>query len=144
VEYLGHVIDKDGKRPSDSAIEAVNLLPEPKTLQQLQAFLGKINYYGKFVANLSQKAEPLYSLLKKSNKFDWNSKCQAAFHCLKDEVVQATRLCHYDSSKNLILATDASQYGIGAVLMQEQNGVEQPIAHASKTLTKAQKTIFSN
>jgi len=65
VEYLGHVIDKHGKRPSDSAIEAVKLLPEPKNLQQLQAFLGKINYYGKFVANLSQKAEPLYSLLKK-------------------------------------------------------------------------------
>jgi len=63
VEYLGHTIDKLGKRPSPTAIKAIEQMPAPENLSQLQAFLGKVNYYGRFIENLSTKAAPLYALL---------------------------------------------------------------------------------
>ena len=139
VEYLGHVIDEKGKHPSNSAIEAIKLLKKPENVQEVQAFLGKINCYGRFIQNLSEKASPLYSLLKKSSKFEWTNDCQAAFDKLKTDVISATKISHYDETKPLILATDASQRGIGAVLMQKQNDEERPIAHASKTLSSTQQ-----
>ena len=99
----------------------------------------KINYYGRFIQNLSEKASPLYSLLKKSSKFKWTNNCQAPFEKLKTNVISATKLSHYDETKPLILATDASQRGIGAVLMQKQNDEEKPIAYASKMLSLTQQ-----
>ena len=139
VEYLGHVIDEKGKHPSNSAIEAIKLLKKPENVQEVQAFLEKINYYVRFIQNLSEKASPLYFLLKKSSKFKWTNDCQAAFEKLKTDVISATKLSHYNETKPLILATDASQRGIGAVLMQKQNDEERPIAHASKTLSSTQQ-----
>ena len=109
VKYLGHVSDEKGKHPSNSAIEAIKLLKKPENVQEVQAFLGKINHYGRFIQNLSEKASPLYSLLKKSSNFEWNNDCQVAFEKLKTDVISATKLSHYEETKPLILATDASQ-----------------------------------
>ena len=78
-------------------------------------------------------------MLKKSSKFEWTNNCQVTFEKLKTDVISATKLSHYDETKLLILATDASQRGIDAVLMQKQNGEERPIAHASKTLSSTQQ-----
>ena len=139
VEYLGHVIDKHGKRPADSAVAALKLLPVPQDEQQLKAFIGKITYYGRFISNMADKAAPLYHLLKDKEPFIWSNACQEAFEQLKSDIVNATHLSHYDQSKMLVLATDASSYGIGAVLSQQDVDGETPIAYASKTLNKAQK-----
>jgi hypothetical protein len=139
VEYLGHTIDKDGKRPSHSAIAAIEQLPRPQNIQQLQAFLGKVNYYGRFIENLATKAAPLYQFLHKDATFNWSKECDDAFLSLRNIIIHATQLTHYDDSKPLILATDASSYGLGATILQVEDGVEKPIAHASKTLNGHQK-----
>ena len=139
VEYLGYIIDKEGKRPSKISVEAIKLLKRPENVSEVQAFLGKINYYRNFVKNLVEMANPLYDLLKKDCVFKWTEKCENAFRVLKNEIINATKLSHFDSSKSLILATDASNQGIGACLMQEFDGIETPIADASKTQTKTQK-----
>ena len=140
IEYLGHIIDKDGKRPSHKSVEAIKQLPKPQDVRQLQAFLGKVNYYRAFIPNFTNKAAALYRLLQKDAKFIWNTDCDAAFRILKNDVIDATQLAHYDVNKQLILSTDASQFGIGAVLSIEHNGEERPIAHASKTLSDSQKS----
>jgi len=140
VEYLGHIIDKDGKRPSDSSLAALKQLPVPKDTQQLKAFIGKVTYYGRFISNMADKAAPLYNLLKENTQFEWTADCQHAFTALKDDVVNATSLSHYDETQTLVLATDASSYGIGAVLSQQDaKGLETPLAYGSKVLTSAQK-----
>lgn len=139
VEYLGHTIDRDGRRPAKSSLAALEQLPRPIDVHQLKAFLGKINYYGRFIANLADKAAPLYSLLKKEIPFTWSNNCEQAFDTLKNDVIRATNLVHYDESKPLILATDASSYGVGVVLSQVDKGREAPIAYASKTLTETQQ-----
>jgi hypothetical protein len=139
VEYLGYCIDKEGKKPSSSAITAIEKLPIPQNLQEVKAFLGKINYYGRFINDLASKAAPLNRLLCKGAKFEWSDDCNKAFNKLKSDIIRTTKLTHYDERSPLILATDASQYGIGATLSMATNGTERPIAHASKTLNEHQR-----
>ncbi|KAF6023443.1 hypothetical protein EB796_018252 [Bugula neritina] len=72
VEYLGNTIDKDGKRPTAASMAALSQLPRLQDFHQLQAFLGKVNYYGRFISNLADKAAPLYNLLKNDTAFTWS------------------------------------------------------------------------
>ena len=93
----------------------------PKCKRQLMRFLGMAGYYRKFCKNFSGIAEPLTNLLKKSTKFKWNDKCQDAFDRLKAILQSAPVLLAPDFDKCFKLAVDASDVGIGAVLLQEDN-----------------------
>lgn len=139
VEYLGFEISEEGRRPSPTACEAVRDLPRPASTDEVKAFLGKIGYYSKFISQMSTKAAPLYAMLKAQAKFEWTDACERAFKVLKEDILKSPCLTHYDPSKQLILATDGSPYGVGAVLSQLENDFERPIAFASKTLTPAQR-----
>ena len=140
VTYLGHILDKDGIRPTQQNVDAIVKMPEPKNVKQLSSFLGKMAYYSKFIKNGASIAAPLNSLKKKNVKFVWSDKCKAAFNKLKTAIINATKLTHYVPGQQLILATDASRDGIGAVLStRTAQGNEMPIAFASKTLNDAQK-----
>ena len=124
---MGYIIDKNGKRPSKLSVEAFKNLKRPEDVSEIQAFLGKINYYRCFVKNLAEVAQPLDELLKKNCVFKWTSDCESAFQALKNEVINATQLSHFNPDKPLILATDASNKGIDAVLLQEREGNETPL-----------------
>ena len=140
IKYLGHVIDANGLHPSEDKIAAIKKAPQPKSVTELRSFLGLINYYGKFLPNLSTKLNPLYSLLAKQVRWSWGPKQEAAFQAAKEALQADTLLVHYDGSKPLVLACDASQYGIGAVLSHVMDdGKERPIAFASRTLNVAEK-----
>jgi transposase InsO family protein/predicted aspartyl protease len=140
VSYLGFVIDKNGKRPDTQRVEAIINMPPPSNLKELEAFIGKVNYYGKFIPNFSDKCEPLNRLRRNNIPWKWNRACQDTFDNLKNDISTATTLEHFDTKLPLVLATDASNYGIGAVIMHRHpDGSERPIAHASKTLTSAEK-----
>ena len=77
---------------------------------------------------------------RKDKKFDWSNECNEAFIKLKNSLAKATLLVHFDPKIQLVLATDASDFGIGAVLMHRYpDGTEKPIAHASKTLNQAER-----
>lgn len=99
-----------------------------------------LNYYGKFVANLSSKLEPLYALLHHSSKWVWNETCEKVFQEAKQCLAGDSVLMHFDPSLPLVLGVDASPYGLGAVLSHKLvDGTERPIAFASRTLNKAEK-----
>ncbi|XP_055922730.1 uncharacterized protein K02A2.6-like, partial [Eupeodes corollae] len=90
--------------------------------------------------DFSSKSAPLNELRKKSVPFIWTERQQNAFQSLKRSIVDATKLVHFRDDYPLILACDASSYGIGAVLLHRYpDRTERPIAHASKTLNDAQK-----
>jgi transposase InsO family protein len=140
VTYLGFIIDKNGKRPDPKRVEAILKMPTPKNIKELEAFIGKVNYYGKFISNFSEKCKVLNKLRQADMTWHWNPECQTAFDNLLQDIATATTLVHYDPTLPLILATDASQYGIGAVILhRSSDGSERPIAHASKTLTAAEQ-----
>ena len=140
VEYLGHKITKDGLRPTDSKVEAIAKAPTPKNVSELKAFLGLVNYYGKFLSHLSTTLAPLHKLLVKGTSFQWSDSQQKAFEAVRAQLMSSELLVHYDSHLDLVLSCDASLYGVGAVLSHRfSDGTERPIAYASRTLAPAEK-----
>ena len=121
-------------------MKAVQEAPAPTSVTELKAYLGLLNFYGKFIPNLSTELEPLYQLLRKNQRWKWHTEQIRAFERSKTLLQSATVLVHYDPNKKLTISCDASPYGVGAVLSHEMpDGSERPIAFASRTLTSAEK-----
>ena len=140
IEYLGFIIDKNGRHPTNDKIQAIREAPTPKDVTQLRSFLGMLTYYGNFLPNLSSKLTPLYDLLAKNRKWVWGVEQINAFQKAKDALQTDSLLVHFDPEKPLILACDASDYGVGAVLSHVmEDGQERPIAYTSRTLNPAEK-----
>ena len=140
VEYLGHEINQEGIQPLEKKVSAIKQAPTPKTVEQLESFLGMINYYGKFLPNLSTIAAPLNQLRHKNKSWKWGNQEEAAFQLLKKELVSTKILVHYDPTLPVKLDCDASSVGIGAVLShQMKDGTKRPIAFASRSLMKAEQ-----
>ena len=99
-----------------------------------------IQYYAKFIENLSELVHPLNALLCDHTPYKWTDDCNKAFQEAKAALLSDTVLAHYDVKRPLILACDASAYGVGAVLSHVMDdGTERPVAFASRTLTSAEK-----
>lgn len=139
VKYLGHIVSGQGIEPNPEKVEAVVQAPAPKNVQQLQAYLGLLNFYGKFIPNLSSELHPLHKLLQKDVKFDWVPECEKSFERSKELLLNSDILTLYDPSKPIVLTCDASPYGVGAILSHIIDGVERPVIFASTTLSKAEQ-----
>ena len=140
VTYLGYQVDSEGVRPIPEKVRAIQEAPQPKSVQELKAYLGLPNYYSKFLPKLSQKLQPLYQLLKADQPWRWNEQESKAFQDSKQFLLSSQLLVHFDSSKELVFACDTSQYGISAVLAHRMpDNSEQPIGYVSRTLSKAEQ-----
>ena len=140
IEYLGHIIDAEGLHPTNEKVAALKEAPTPTNVTELRSFLGIVNYYGKFLPNLATKLTPLYRLLHRNTKWAWTHEQDKAFQLAKDALQTDAVLAHYDSTKPLLLACDASEYGIGAVLSHIlDDGQEKPIAYTSRTLSAVER-----
>lgn len=139
VSYLGHEISGDGIRPNKQKVEAIANAPHPQNVSQVKSYLGLINYYGRFLPNLSNELIALYKLTQKNVQFNWSQQCDEAFEKSKKLLLTNNLLVHYDSSKPIVIHCDASPYGLGAILSHETNGKEMPVLFASCTLTKTQQ-----
>ena len=138
VEYLGHVVDKEGLHTAPGKLKAIQAAPAPTNIRELRSFLSLINY-GRFIANLSSILHPLNMLLKHGVKLEWIQECDRAFNLAKKESLSSQVLAHFNPKLSICLATDASAYGLGAVLSHHMpNGEERPIAFASRTLSPAE------
>ena len=140
VEYLGHVISEKGIRPTEEKTKAIVNAPTSQNVTQLKSFLGLLNYYGKFLPHLASVLAPLYTLLTKSTPWHWGKEQNQAFRTAKEHLISAKVLTHFDPGKKLLLACDASPYGVAAVLShQMEDGSDRPIVFVSRTLTPAEK-----
>jgi hypothetical protein len=118
VEYLGHLVGKDGVRVDLKKIEAMQDWLHPKTLKILHGFLGLTGYYHKFVKNYGKIATPLMALLK-NKSFTWTPAAAQAFQTLKTTMCTTPVLALPNFTKTFVLECDASGKGINIVLMQE-------------------------
>lgn len=136
---MGHKIDNEGLHPVPAKVEAIVNVPVPKNVTELRAFLALLTYYGKFLENLSTVIKPMTVLLQKDSLWNWSTTCQAAFEKAKAQVASSTVLTHFDPQLPILLACDASAYGLGAVISHQMtDGSERPIAYASRTLSKTE------
>ena len=140
VEYLGHRISEKGLHPTTKKVHAIQQAPPPSNQAQLKSFVGLINYYIKFLPNLSHTLAPLYRLLQVKVPWQWEEEQQKAFETAKKQLTTDQVLVHYDPSKPIVLACNVSPYGLGAVLSHQlEDGVEKPITFASRSLAPAEK-----
>ena len=130
VEYLGHLIDKDGIRPTPAKVKAICNAPVPKNVKELLSFLGIMTYYSKYLPSRADKLAPLYELLRKGSRWRWGSEQQESFRWAQNALTSDSLLAHYRSGQQLVLVCDASPVGIGAVLAQrETDGAERPLGY---------------
>ncbi|CAM4637279.1 unnamed protein product [Lepidochelys kempii] len=137
VSYLGHRVGSGRLKPEPAKVEAIRDWPAPHTKKQVQAFIGLAEYYRRFVPHFSAIATPITELCKKGkpDKVVWTEQCQVAFRALKEALVSGPVLANPDFDKPFVVFTDASNTGLGAVLMQEdEKGERHPIVYLSKKL----------
>ena len=131
LNYLGHIISDDGISVDPGKVSVMENLQPPENIRDVRSFLGMTSYYRKYVPNFSKIARPLTALTRKNARFKWMDEAQTAFETLKAALLQAPILAFPDISKPFKLFTDASQYALGAVLMQEQDGADRVIQYVS-------------
>ena len=120
-------------------IEAIAEMPVPKDPKQLKSFLGMISYYSSFVPEMRSMRGPLDDL-EREDKFVWTAEHQKVLEKLKKVLQSVLLLTHFDPGLDIVVAADACDYGVGAVISHRfPNGTEKAIAHASRSLTKAEK-----
>ncbi|QBP37036.1 putative RdRP [Lampyris noctiluca errantivirus 1] len=137
VAYLGHIVSREGVKPNPDKIEAIKNYTLPKTTKEIKGFLGLLGYYRRFIPNFSKITKPFTTCLKKNNKIDiTNEEYLQCFKTCKNLLTNSPILQYPDFTKEFILTTDASNYALGAVLSQNINGKDLPIAYASRTLNE--------
>lgn len=132
VTYLGRVVGQGQVRPVDAKVQAILQYPPPTTKKELMRFLGLVGYYRSFCPNFSTVVTPLTNLLKRDARFDWSTVCQSAFKNVKALLCATPVLAAPKMDQAFKIHVDASHVGAGAVLLQEENGIDKPVCYFSK------------
>lgn len=140
--FLGVDLSAEGVHTSASKVKDIATWSTPENVRGVRAFLGLAGYYRRFVPKFAQISAPLTALTRKGVPFHWNSACAAAFRMLKDRLSTAPVLNLPDYSASaapFVLDVDASSCGMGGVLSQQQDGMEQALLCGNAVLSKAQQ-----
>lgn len=140
IPFCGHILDKEGIRPNPAKTQQISDIPRPTDVHQLRSFLGAVNYYGRFVKNMMNLRGPLIELTVDNTDFLWGDSQEKSFINLKEIMSSDLVLTHYDPLKKIVVAADASAYGMGGCIMHElPDRSLHPIIHVSKSFNAAQK-----
>ena len=142
VDWLGYEISAEGIRPTRSKAQEIKRLKEPSSVKEVRQVMGVVSYYGKFIPKLSEIARPLYSLLKKTNRFCWTDKHKAALDTIKSEILKRNALMAFDTStdRQVRVRCDASDYGMGAILEQkDKEGEYRAVVYFSSLFRNYEK-----
>ena len=139
IPFFGHIIGAEGLQPDPWKIGSILSMDPSTSLADLQSFLGMVQFLSRFVPNLASIAANLRALTKKTSDFVWSPEHQSSVDRIKKAIVAPTALQYFDSTQPVTIQVDASQKGLGAVLLQA-NG---PVEFASKLLSDTESR-YSN
>ena len=133
--YIGHILTSEGVQPDPKQMCAIRNMEAPRNSEEVRRFLGHVNYMAKFIPNLSAESESLRRLLYLPDKeFCWGVDQRTAYETLKQMLTSENLLQYYDCRKPIVIETDASTAGLGAVLLQE----DKTVVYASRSLSKSE------
>lgn len=140
VNYLGYIIGHGGIKTDPDKVVSIQNWPTPKNLKQVRGFLGLAGWYRRFIANFSTIVHPITDVLSTKRKFCWTPEAQVSFEKIRNLLTTAPVLTNPNFDKKFYVHCDASDFGIGAVLVQtDEKGNERPIAFMSRKLNSAQR-----
>lgn len=145
VTYLGLIISTQGISMDPKKVACVQEWPTPRSVRDVQCFLGFANFYRRFIPEFARLATPLTHLTKKDVSFQWDSTCEESFQSLKNAFKEGSMLAHFDPRRKTVLETDASDYVTAAVLSQyDDDNILRPVAFMSKKMlpTECNYEIF--
>jgi hypothetical protein len=144
VNYLGYILSQDGVSASADKVKAVKNYATPRNVRDVRAFIGLASFYRRLVPDFAKLAKPLTTLIRKNQEFLWVPNQQEAFDNLKNGLCTTPVLAFPDFSRPFILTSDARKIAVAAVLSQVQDGVERPIAYASRQLNRAEQNYSAS
>ena len=140
VDFLGVIIGEDGVRMEKKKIQGVIEWPVPRSVKDVQKFLGLTNYYRWFVKDFARIAKPLYKMTRKETKWSWREKQQRAFEELKEKFMTEPVLVTPDLDKEMRVEVDVSDFVMGRVLLMKcEDKKWRPVAYISKSLNEAKR-----
>lgn len=143
LDFLGHMIDDQGIHPTEKLIKAILYTTEPTDVTQLRAYLGLLNFYGRFVPNLASEIYPLHQLLRKDKAWYWDKDCSHSFEKSKYLLSKSKVLVPYNPMLKIELSCDASAYGIASVMSHVMpDWSVRPVAFASRTLSHSLPGLY--
>jgi hypothetical protein len=140
LEYLGFIITPDQVEMDPGKLKGITDWPTPKSIWDIQKFIGFSNYYRRFIHRYADITRPLNNLLSKNRKFEWNDDADKSFKGLKEIFTKQPVLIMPDQQKAFEVECDASKYASGAVLYQNDiNGNRHPVQFYSKSFSPAER-----
>lgn len=139
LRYLGYVVDAKGLHVDPEKVSAILNIPDPKNVGEVRRILGMAGWYRRFLPNFSTLVAPITNLLRKHTKFCWSEECKAAWETVKQHLVAAPVMSCPDFSRPFIIQTDASDYGLGAVLTQSYPEGERVVSFISRSLSASER-----
>ena len=139
IKFLGHVIDRTGVKADPDKTQAITRMEAPRSVSDLRRFLGLVNQLGKFSPNIAEITQPLRELLSSKRAWLWGPDQEKAFASIKEELVKPTTLTLYDLTVQVKISADASSFGLGAVLLQQEKEDWRPVAYASRSMTPTER-----
>ena len=138
IEYLGHVVTPVGIALSEERKQGLQGVQPPVNVSQLRSFLGMATYFRPFIRNFAQVAKPLHSMCSEKKTFMWTDAAQEAFDELKAAILSAPLLHFLDYEKEIVVRTDASQVGVGGILLQKEGGKEMVVCYVSRAFNETE------
>ena len=139
VVFMGLLVSKYGIGPTEEKVRAVLESSRPATPTEVRSFLGMVGFSARFIPNFATIAEPLRGISRQGVPFVWGSEQEASFQELKQQLASAPVVAYFDKEAHTQVIADASPVGLGAVLVQDKNGVGRVVCYASTSLSRVER-----
>ena len=139
IVFLGLLLNKHGVGPTEEKVKAIRETEAPTNVAELRSFLGLVSFSARFLPDFATTVEPLRRLTRQRDKWHWGKEENEAFEALKTQLAEASMMAFYDKDVPTEVVTDASPVGLGAILVQEKQGVKRAVAYASRSLSDVER-----